>query len=285
MKMLNMKHLIFFSVFLITSYFQINAQTDIKVVTYNIWFDNPDNTENPWSERKQGVISTLTDLQPDIFCVQEALINQVEDLEFSSYKHVGVGRDDGKTAGEFSAIFYDTVRFELLDVGNFWLSETPDAKGFLGWDAVCVRIATWVQLHDQRTEKEFFVFNTHFDHVGDRARLESAKLIKRKIAEISGTYPVILTGDFNCRKGDAPYEEITSLSSNLKFRDCRYQVKSIKGLDYSFVGSDFIGKPGDIIDHIFVTKQFTVIEFQTYDNCTQGKCPSDHLPVLTLLHF
>ncbi len=273
----------FFIILFLMGITALFAQDDIKVLTYNIWYDNPNNTGNTWADRKAGVIKTLQDLHPDIFGVQEALVNQVADLEFGKYKHAGVGRDDGNNAGEFSAIFYDTTRFEKLTDNTFWLSEYPDSAGLKGWDAACVRIATWVKLKDRKTGDEFFVFNTHFDHMGDTARLESAKLIKKKILEIAGKQPVILTGDFNCREGDAPYNEIISPASNLKLKDCRNLPSNNEGPDYSFVGSDFKGEPGDIIDHIFASDDVIVVKAFIYNNCKKGVCPSDHLPVITEL--
>ncbi|MCB0822347.1 MAG: endonuclease/exonuclease/phosphatase family protein [Bacteroidales bacterium] len=255
------------------------AQKEIVVISYNIWYDNPSNTENPWSARKAGVIETLERINPDIFCVQEALINQVYDLEFDRYKHIGVGRDDGKKAGEFSAVFYDTTRFEILKTNTFWLSENPDIVGKKGWDAVCVRIATWVHLKEIETGKTFYVFNTHFDHIGDTARLESARLIKMEIQKIAKGEPVILCGDFNCKKGSKPYELITAENSTTSLVDARQAPQiSLTGPEYSFVGSDFTGKYGDIIDHIFVTSNIKILYSRIDFNCGE-KCPSDHLPV------
>jgi len=262
------------------------AQDDIKVLTYNIWYDNPNNTRNTWADRKAGVIKTLKDLHPDIFGVQEALAHQVADLEFRKYKHVGVGRDDGKKAGEYSAIFYDTTRFEKLADHTFWLSKYPDSVGLKGWDAACVRVATWVKLKDRKTGDVFFLFNTHFDHMGDTARLESAKLIKSKIAQITEGLPVILTGDFNCRKGSEPYDLLINNSNNPILYDCRYKADNQEKFpDYSFVGSDFNGESGNIIDHIFVSGKWNVLKYSIFENRKKGSCPSDHLPVVASVVF
>ncbi|MCB0805550.1 MAG: endonuclease/exonuclease/phosphatase family protein, partial [Bacteroidales bacterium] len=219
--------------------------------------------------------------KPGIFSVQEALINQVNDLEKGVYKHAGVGRDDGKSAGEFSAIFYDTTQFTLKAENTFWLSETPEKAGSMGWDAACVRITTWVKLLDSKSGKSFFVFNTHFDHVGDTARLESAKLIKLKIDEIAGDNPVILTGDFNCRKGSAPYNVITEVKYSLPLSDSRYHSKNQDHEpEFSFVGSNFEGEQGNIIDHIFLSHHWKINQSGIINNCSNHRCPSDHLPVV-----
>lgn len=260
------------------------SQHEITIVSYNIWFDNPANTDNPWSDRKQGVIETLTQLEPDIFCVQEALINQVKDLTFAQFKHVGVGRDDGKNAGEFSAIFYDTVKFVSLNESTFWLSETPEVPGKKGWDAVCVRIVTWVHLKEIKTGNTFYVFNTHFDHVGDTARLESARLIKQEIKAIAKDEPVILTGDFNCRLDSKPYLVLINKGSAVSLADSRAKSeKPISGPNYSFIGNDFTGDPGNIIDHIFVSSPIKVKNAFILLNC-KTRCPSDHLPVVAKLY-
>ena len=260
----------------------LQAQNQVTVITYNIWYDNPNNVDNPWVERKPGVLQFLGSQKPDIFCVQEALVNQVNDLEQGVYKHFGVGRDDGKKAGEYSAIFFDTTRFTLQSGNTFWLSETPDKPGTMGWNAVCVRIATWVKLLDSKSGKSFYVLNTHFDHVGDTARLESAKLIKQKIEKVAGTEPVILTGDFNCKKGSQPYEVITTGEYSSPLNDSRYHSKrQISGPAFSFVGSKFEGEQGNIIDHIFVSHHWIVKKAGIIENCSNHRCPSDHLPVVS----
>jgi endonuclease/exonuclease/phosphatase family metal-dependent hydrolase len=271
-----------FGLFIIIGYIQGSAQTEMfRIMSYNIWFDNPENTENPWSERKIGIKETLENLKPDIFCVQEALDHQIKYLEFDKFVYFGVGRDDGKKAGEYAAIFYDTTRFVYLNGGNFWLSETPDQPGSKGWDAACVRIVTWIHLKDLRNSKSFCVFNTHFDHVGDTARLESAKLIKQKIKEIAGDRPVILTGDFNCKNDSEPYQVITRGDLGKSLSDSRSISKKIfSNPNYSFVGSEFKGSDGNIIDHIFVSRSIKVQKAFIEKNCQNGKCPSDHLPVV-----
>jgi endonuclease/exonuclease/phosphatase family metal-dependent hydrolase len=258
----------------------------IKVVTYNIWYDNPSKINQSWSDRKQGVIETLMKINPDIFCVQEALDHQVHDLVISSFNFFGVGRDDGEKEGEYSAIFYDTIRFELTDGGNFWLSEFPNSAGSKGWDAQCVRIVSWVKLYDHKKHQAFYLFNTHFDHEGETARIESAKLLQRKLNEIAKDHPVILTGDFNCLKGSQPYEILVDSLNKKPLRDCRYSSEmKCSGPDYSFVGSEFVSQPGNLIDHIFVSLDFTVKQAFVDDNSSDRKYPSDHLPIVTILEI
>ena len=253
-----------------------------RVMSYNISYANPDAKENIWDNRRDGVAQAILDQKIDIAGLQEVLIQQPNDLEsrLEEYSCIGVARDDGKQKGEFAPLFFHKKRFKLLDSGNFWLSENPDSVGSRGWDAACVRIVTWAKLRDQKSRKTFFAFNTHFDHAGDTARIESARLLRQKISEIANDHPVVLTGDFNCRKGSA-YQILIKTSEEINLKDSRYSCeKEAIGPNYSFVGSEFIGQPGNLIDHIFVSKDIRVIHSEIVENCKNGKCPSDHLPVL-----
>ena len=156
---------------------------DLTVMTYNIRCEVPQDGVNAWTDgnRKEKVFTVLTEANPDIFGVQEALPHQLKFLEerFPTYQREGAGRDDGKEAGEHSAIFFKKGRFTLLDKGNFWLSQTPEVPS-LGWDATCCnRICSWVKLKDKKTT--FWVFNLHFDHEGKVAQVQSADLVLQKI--------------------------------------------------------------------------------------------------------
>lgn len=258
----------------------------IRVMTYNIWYDNPNNTGNTWADRKALLVKSLLEINPDILGVQEALAHQVEDIEKEGYQSFGAGRDDGQHGGEHTAVFFKKENFRMIEGGNFWLSPWPDSIGLPGWDAVLPRIATWVHLENIISGKSFYVFNTHFSHVGDTARLESARLIMREIRRIAGSAPVILMGDFNCRKGSPPYNEINREDLSVPLRDTRYLLpQPVQGPDHSFAGSTFRGEPGNIIDHIFVSGNVKVANYQIVDNCAGGQCPSDHLPVLAVLEL
>ncbi|HEY5799568.1 MAG TPA: endonuclease/exonuclease/phosphatase family protein, partial [Burkholderiaceae bacterium] len=170
----------------------------LNVATYNLRYDNPKDGDNAWPHRKELVKSLIRYHDFDVFSTQEGLAHQLDELAtMAEYAFVGIGRDDGKRGGEHSAIFYKRERFTLLRSGDFWLSQTPDKPG-LGWDAKCCnRIASWAQLRDRHTGKRFYFFSVHFDHEGEVARRESAKLMVKKIAEIAGSEPVICAGDFN----------------------------------------------------------------------------------------
>jgi endonuclease/exonuclease/phosphatase family metal-dependent hydrolase len=253
----------------------------LRVMTYNIWYDNPQHECNAWADRVAGVLGTLEELNPDILCVQEALSHQVLDLEAAGYAYYGVGRDDGHTRGEYTAIFYRRNHFEILDGGTFWLSEYPDSTGSVGWDAVLPRIARWVKLKDLGSQKEFYVLNTHFSHVGEMARLESVKLILERADSIAGDGVLLVAGDFNFRRDAAPYALMTDPRGAITLYDTRDRAGQPRDdPGYSFVGSDFRGDPGHIIDHIFVSGEVEVLESGIQFNCSDGRCPSDHLPVV-----
>jgi endonuclease/exonuclease/phosphatase family metal-dependent hydrolase len=183
----------------------------INAMSFNIRYDNPKDNENAWPNRKEMVAATIRFHQTDIAGLQEALDHQVKDLEalLPEYGWFGVGRDDGRNKGEYAPVFFRKGRFTVVHWDTFWLSDTPD-KPAKAWDAALPRIVTWGKIQDIWTGKIFFFFNTHFDHVGETAREKSAKLLQKKIAEISEDFPVILTGDFNCTEKENPYKTLTS---------------------------------------------------------------------------
>ncbi len=189
---------ILFILFVLCSLPVLLRAQQLKVGTYNIRYDNPQDIGNLWVDRAPVVANLLRFHDFDIFGTQEALKNQLDAISkaLPAYERYGKGRDDGQEKGEHSAIFFKKDRFKLLKKGDFWLSQTPD-KPSLGWDATCCnRICSWVYLQDNVSKKKFYFFNAHYDHQGVQARKESSKLILSKIKEIAGTAPVILTGDF-----------------------------------------------------------------------------------------
>ena len=160
-------------------------KVNVRWATFNMRYDNPNDAPNHWGARKERVAQYIKEMKFDVFGTQEVLHNQFEDLKsmLPDYEGVGVGRDDGATRGEYAAIFYNKNVFDALDSGTFWLSENPDSIGKLGWDAACVRIATWAKLQHKATGKIVMAVNTHYDHVGKEARKQSSLLIIRKINE------------------------------------------------------------------------------------------------------
>jgi endonuclease/exonuclease/phosphatase family metal-dependent hydrolase len=263
----------------------------LRVMTYNIRYDNPADSLDTWTYRKDFIAALIHYHAPDIVGIQEGLFHQVNDLEnlLPGYRWCGQGRDDGKEAGEFSAIFYDKSRFIHLADSTFWLSPTSD-KPSKGWDAVLNRIATWVELKDMASGREFFVFNTHFDHQGQTAREESARLLILEIHSIAKDKSVIVTGDFNSTDSELPYKIITAAGSgyvthlfdtmNLSQAGHYGPLKTYSGFDVHK------GIIGDRIDFIFVSGGAKVLRHATLsDFMSNEHFPSDHLPVITEILF
>ncbi len=265
----------------------VGAQ-DLYVGTYNIRYLNNDDSikGNVWTKRCQVISDQLNFESPDVFGTQEALAGQLRDLSahLDHYSYIGVGRDDGKEAGEYSAIFYKTDRIKLLDDGNFWLNESPDVPK-LGWDAACIRICTWGKFKDLRRKKVFYFFNLHMDHVGVVARRESAKLVISRIKEIAKDSPVILTGDFNVDQTDEIYE-IFSQSGILKDSYDHARIRFAENGTFNAFKTDH--KTGSRIDHLFVSPSFKVEAYglRTDSYWTNVRCnPSDHYPVFVKLKY
>lgn len=253
----------------------------INVMSYNIRYNNTQDGENAWPNRKDNVKALIKYHDADILCVQEALALQVDQLsENTNYDRVGVGRADGKLEGEFSAIYFDKTRFTKKDGGTFWLSETPE-KPSKGWDAAILRVCTWVKLHDKWNKKDFIVFNTHYDHVGVKARIESAKLIKKKIMEIAPTLPVIFTGDLNVTPETEAIATIKTFLTDTK----EATIEPAYGPEGTFNGFKFNASLKEKIDYIFVNKGFNVQKFGVLSDSKNLHYPSDHLPIMARLFF
>lgn len=278
---------LFLAIAVITSAFfslPCQAQT-ITWATFNIRYDNPADQSNNWQFRKDTVTRFIQAQDMDIVGMQEVLHNQLEDLlqRLSSYKSIGVGRDDGKTKGEYAPILYKEDRFEVLDSNTFWLSQYPDSIGFIGWDGACTRIATWAKMKDKQSGKIFMAVNTHFDHVGVTARREGALLIIRKIKEIVGDRPAVLTGDFNVNDQSEAYRTITSNAFVLK--DAAKIAGKQTGVDYTFHNFGQIpSEQCEKIDFIFVTPQIKVLDsFIPKEAAPGSKFLSDHNPQIVHL--
>lgn len=284
------------------------ASAQMLVGSYNIRYKNAQDSlrGDLWTKRCQVICDQVNFMSPDIFGAQEVLYPQLQDmlLGLDGYDYIGVGRDDGKQAGEYAAIFYKKNRVRLLSQGNFWLSETPEQPG-LGWDAACIRICTWGKFKNLRTKKKFYYFNLHMDHVGIQARREAAKLVVARIKEIAKGAPVVLTGDFNVDQYDEIYRIFTD-SGVLKDSYVSARLRFAENGTFNSFKSDLFTKSR--IDHIFVSPQTRVeaygvftnsywvpdtmtapsqkasdapqeISFQRY----QRRLPSDHYPVFVRL--
>jgi len=268
----------------ISGFSYAQQEKEIVMMSYNIRMDTPVDGINTWDKRKARLTAFVLEQGPDILGVQEALPGQMHYLQsqMPDFSYVGVGREDGLEKGEFSAIFYNHQRFILLDKGNFWLSQTPEVPGSMGWDAACTRICSWAKLQNRQTKGVFFVFNTHWDHMGVLARENSASLITRKIKEIAGKSPVMLSGDFNCT--DTSKAMQTLLKGKPQLTSTRNLVKP-EGPDYSFAGFLVGGEKGDLIDHIFLSKDIQALSYRISDKSYEGNYLSDHFPVIVKLRL
>lgn len=256
----------------------LHAQ-DIKVMTYNIRYDNPGDGPNEWSKRKHKVIDLIKKYDPDIIGVQEALHHQLLDIEnqLAAYDFFGAGRDDGKQKGEHSAIFIKKDRFKVLDENTFWLSQTPNVPGSKHWDAAITRVVTWGKLHDKRSDKSFIMINTHFDHIGKESRKQSAAIIKDSAAVMGKDLPVIITGDFNFTREQPPYQVMMD-DSGLRIIDTA--PAKAPGTACGFeVGS----RPCSAIDYIFHSPHFKSKNYKVVQDNDGTYYPSDHLPVIVSL--
>jgi endonuclease/exonuclease/phosphatase family metal-dependent hydrolase len=249
----------------------------LNVATYNLRFNNPNDGVNAWPNRKEQVKALIRYHEFDLFGTQEGLIGQLNDLaEMDEYAFVGAGRDDGKQAGEHSAIFYRKDRFKLLENGDFWLNETPEKPG-KGWDATCCnRICSWAKFRDLGSKKDFYFFSVHFDHQGVQARIESGKLMVEKITEITGAAPVICVGDFN---STPETEQIQTMKSLL--RDSHEITRMAPyGPEGTFNSFNYNAPMKNRIDYIFVSDQIDVLKYGVLTDSYDQKFPSDHLPVV-----
>lgn len=307
-----MRKLVFF-VFFIVLMLSVEAQEFI-VGSYNIRYNNRGDSVagHVWTKRCQVICDQINFMNPLIFGTQEVLYPQLQDMKkaLDGYDHIGIGRDDGDKEGEYEAIFYKKEKLELLDNGNFWLSENPEKPG-LGWDAACIRICTWgkfrLKNEDQNKAKVFYFFNLHMDHVGIVARREAAKLVVARIHEIAKEAPVILTGDFNVDQTNEIYSIFTKsgllkdsyeaarirFAENGTFNAFKTEYFTTSRIDHVFVSPATQVEAYGILTNSYWTENNVSgkplkssdapqeISFDTYTR----KNPSDHYPVFVRIVF
>lgn len=256
----------------------------LNVSTFNIRQKNNNDIGNMWHDRKQAITNLIEFHEFDIFGIQEGFIEQVKDMQaqLPNYTFIGVGRDDGKEKGEYSAIFYKKNRFTVMNSGTFWLSNTDINQPNKGWDAALPRICTWAIFKDLKNGKQFILMNTHFDHIGVQARKESAKLILKKAKELAENLPLILVGDFNINQNNEAY---FTLANSSIVQDA-YNLASIKYAPNStFNNWGKSIKADERIDHIFLSQPYKVKKYGILTDTYLGKFPSDHFPVFVQLEW
>ena len=258
------------------------SATSLSVMTFNMRYDNPEDGQNNWRFRRERIAEAIKAQDVDVLGTQELLSNQFDDLRglLVGYEGVGVGRLDGAESGEYCAVFFRKDRFTLLDSGTFWLSETPEVVGSLGWDGACERIATWVVLRD-RDGRELFFIDTHLDHVGQVARDEGVSLLMKRIETLRGGRPVILTGDFNSEPGSSV---VAHVQKDGVLRDAKAIAAQRSGTDWSF--SDFGQIPEaerPLLDYIFVSGDIEAVRYEVLPDTFDGGYVSDHAPVMAVV--
>ena len=252
----------------------------LAVMTFNIRYDNP-NDRNPWKDRKGEVAQVIQ--TADVVGLQEAKKHQIDQLvpNLKGYAWFGVGRDDGQNSGEHTCIFYRKDRIQLIEQDTFWLSETPAKPGSRSWDSSLPRIVTWGKLRDKVSCKEFYAFNTHFDHRGQVARQESAKLIVERVGEVAEGSPVIVMGDFNTRENSVPYNTLVG-----SLKDARYlSGKPTIGPRVTTTSWTELKDRPSPIDYIFVNPLVNILQAENVGTTFRELYPSDHLPVIALITF
>ena len=261
---------------------------DLRVMSFNIRYGTANDGENHWDKRKDFLVETVQKFNPDLLGTQETLGFQRDYLaeKLDGYEAIGVGRDHGDERGEMTALLFRKERFEKLAVGHFWLSETPEVPGSKSWDTSLTRMATWVKLKDLQATPpaELYFFNTHFDHRGEVARHESARLIRRQMSTLAGTTPTVLTGDFNADEGSPPYQALFVEEAAVKLLDtfrAHHPVKQAdEGTFSSFKSSEI---QGERIDWIACTPGWKVVDAAIDRTDREGRTPSDHFPVTAVL--
>ena len=259
---------------------QTNVYTDtIKVMSYNIRNGRAHDKSNSWTHRRPATILMLQDQQPDVFGVQEAFDYQVAYLadNLEQYNWYGVGRQNGQSKGEFTAIFYNTKTIQLDDQGTFWLSRHPE-RPTRGWDAMFKRTATWALMTHLESGKQFFLVNTHLDHVGKKARSNGLALVSKFIKEKNTQHlPVVLMGDFNVTP-DAPC--LTSLDAHLQ------SVREQAAVTDTISSFHKWGTKYEVIDYIYQSGFTQMPHFETVTQpYGDRQYISDHYPITAILVF
>ena len=251
---------------------------ELEVMTFNIRYPNLEDGLNYWPLRKGFVADVMLEHKPDVIGVQEAMRGQLDDLakRLEGYTEVGVGRDDGKQAGEYSAILYKKSSLELKESGTYWLSDTPEVPGSRTWNHVCPRVCTWAYFRHLGSETYFYMFNTHWDNASAEARTKSATLMQERIkARKHTSAPFFITGDFNCAEGSEP---INALSKGLNLLDS-FRVVNPNAKDTGTIHF-WSGKQTNAkIDYILVEPSTKVLESEINHVSKNGRFPSDHFPV------
>jgi endonuclease/exonuclease/phosphatase family metal-dependent hydrolase len=259
-----------------------NFKPDLNIVSYNIRYNNLNDGINQWDFRKESIVNYLKKNNPDVIGMQEVLNGQLVYLteELSDYLFIGVGREDGKKKGEYSPILFNQTTLELKESNTFWLSETPDEIS-VGWDAALERICTYARFKHIKTGKQFWIFNTHFDHIGKNARAQSVQLILKKLIDLNKIdLPTVVMGDFNLTPDTKPIQKLQNILVDVQGK------LPVSALDYgTFTGFDTNQKSKNRIDYIFQKDFKNYTGNHLWIKTNKGLWASDHHPVQALFAF
>jgi len=256
-----------------------NNVADLRVMSFNIRYGSADDGTNSWPLRHGLVMDVVEEFEPDVLGLQEALRFQLDEIE-AEYPHlgeVGVGRDDGETRGEYSAILYDRERLRLVEQGTFWLSDTPERIASTSWGNSITRICTWARFEDREAGGGFHVFNTHWDHRSQPSRERSALLILERIREVVAGGPVLVLGDFNAGEGNPAFRTLVT-DGELKLADSFRRLHPAQVQAGTFNGFEGTSD-GEKIDALLFSPHWQVLEAEIVRDNRDGRYPSDHFPV------
>lgn len=262
--------------------------TQLNVMSFNIRYDTPKDSLNNWKYRKDRAANAVRFYDADILGTQEVLVNQLADLKerLPEYVAIGVGREDGKEKGEYSALFFKKDRFEEIESGTFWLSETPEVAGSRGWDGACRRVATWARLNDRKSGKTILALNTHLDHVGKVARREGINLIFQKVKELGQGADIIVTGDFNSTPDSDVVKHITNPDDPDHLNDSKALAKVVYGPSWTW--HNFGKLPYNerlLLDYVFISGDIDVERYGVLAETENNEFLSDHAPILVTLNL
>lgn len=262
----------------------ISFGQNLKLMTYNIRLDIASDGRNAWSNRKDYFGAQIQFYEPDLMGIQEALPNQVLDLEqrLFQYSQVGIGRE-GVGKGESSNIFYKKEKLRVIEASTFWLSETPNEIS-KGWDAACHRVCTYALFQEISSQRKFWVFNTHLDHIGEQARTKGIALILSKIEVLNtNNFPVVFMGDFNLEPADKSIIALKRLMNDAS----EISLQKLFGPNGTFNNFEFNSTVTKQIDYIFISKNsnLTVSKYAVLTDSNDSRYPSDHFPVYVELNM
>ena len=257
---------------------------ELRVMTFNIRYGTAADGADAWDRRRALLIETIRSYDPAVLGVQEALRFQLDEIgaDFPGMKEVGVGRDDGAEAGEYSSILYDGSRFALREHGTYWLSDTPGVPGSMTWGNRYPRLVTWALLHDTAADLTFYVLNTHWDHESQNARERSAAQVVDWLAASVGDRPVVVMGDFNAGESNPAFRALLDADRRVRLRDSFrdvYPGAGGVGTYHAFTGD----RTGEKIDAVLVSPAWEVVDAAIVRTNRAGRYPSDHFPVTATL--